>query len=436
MKKLLFSVVFILVLSAVKSQQWKDVTPAGYTGAFFSTRSFINEMEGWVFARPNISSNYDLLHTSDGAQSFEKLISLTNSMECWKLQMIDSLYGYAKIENGAAYENYFWKTTDGGHTWQDITDTALFNLGNPLYSCFAFYFTTRDTGFFGGLKSIYKSLDGGISWQQMNAPQIIDSTAIGRSYRPNSIYFIDNLYGWAACSLFIDGGFGMKTIDGGESWAVCTPLTGDLYDIHFANNLKGGMAGNGTFFSALLMTEDNFQTEPTYFYPWPLYPSTICYQNESTIWCSGSPPVIKRSSNGGLTFEDFDTSYAAAHENGLIMDIQFFGNTGYAFANISLLKLVDTLNTATSIVSIAENEILVSPNPFTDKCKVTVSMQKPYFTSFEIFNADGILVGTKDKFLEAGKNDIILDLHYLKPGLYLLQVKSENRIITQKIIKQ
>jgi photosystem II stability/assembly factor-like uncharacterized protein len=215
MKNLLFTLYLLVFVTSVKSQQWQNVTPIGYSDAFFSSGCFINENEGWIFALSALSGHFDLLHTNDGAQSFEKLLTLSGNVECWKIQMLDSLYGYAKIEDNALYKNYFWRTTDGGHNWQDITDTTLFNIGKPLYSCYAFFFTDRNTGFFGGIKSIYKTLDGGISWLQMNTQQVNDSI-LSNSYRPNSIYFIDDLYGWAACSMVMDAGFGMKTVDGGE----------------------------------------------------------------------------------------------------------------------------------------------------------------------------------------------------------------------------
>ncbi len=436
MKNFLVFLVFLFVIGRADSQQWQDVTPAEYAGSFFSSSCFLNASEGWIFARPASSNNYDLIHTADSAQSFEKLLTLTNNMECWKIQMVDNLYGYAKIEDGAANKNYFWKTSDGGQTWQDITDTALFNPGNPLYSCHAFYFTNRNTGFFGGHQSIYKTLDGGSIWQKMNAPQVINSSSPARPYRANDIYFTDANHGWATCSLLTDGGFGMKTIDGGESWAVCTPITGDLWRVHFANNLKGCMSGNGSFFSALLITDNNFQTQPKWLFPEYQYPSPVCYQNDSTLWYSGSPPILNRSTDGGLTFKAYDTAFAAGHVNGSITNIQFFGNTGYALANIALLKLADTLS-AVSVASLspaAENRI--SPNPASDKCKICITAQKSEPVIVELHTAAGLKVFKTRKYMVPGTNEITLDLTHFKSGVYILKMSSSTLQLTKKLVKQ
>ncbi len=436
MKNTLVFLVFLFVLGRDYAQQWQDVTPAAYAGSFFSTGCFVNASEGWIFARPASSNNYDLIHTANGAQSFEKLFTLTNSMECWKIQMVDTVYGFAKIEDNAAHKNYFWKTFDGGHSWQDITDTTLFNPGNPLYSCHAFYFTNRNTGFFGGHQSIYKTLDGGSSWQKMNAPQVIDSSSPARPYRANDIYFADANHGWATFSLYWDQGFGMKTIDGGESWAVCTPITGDLWRVHFASNLKGCMSGNGSFFSALLITDNNFQTDPTWVFPEYQYPSPVCYQNDSTLWYSGSPPILNRSTDGGLTFTAYDTTFAATHTNGNMTNIQFFGNTGYALANIALLKLVDTLS-AVSVASLSPAaEIRISPDPVSDKCKVCFTTPKSELVSMELYTVSGSKVFKTGKYTVAGTNEITLDLSHFEPGVYILRVNSSTLQLTRKLVKQ
>jgi photosystem II stability/assembly factor-like uncharacterized protein len=434
MKNFLFSVFLLFIVSNIKSQPWQNVTPIGYSDAFFSSGSFINENEGWIFARQNWPGSFDLLHTNDGAQNFEKLLTLSGSMECWKIQMLDSLYGYAKIEDGAFHKNYFWQTTDGGYNWQDITDTTLFNMGKPLHSSHTFYFIDRTTGFFGGNNSIYKTLDAGLSWQQMNTPQIIDS-ASSNLYRPNSIYFVDNQYGWAASSLVMDAGFGMKTVDGGESWAVCTPISGDLYDIDFSDSLTGGMVGSGTWGSTIFLTQDNYNTVPNYLYPWNQYASTISYQNDSILWISGSPPSIFRSKDAGTTFEMQDSTYLITNPNDIIMDIQFHSNTAYAIGNVFLLKFEDDLNTSIHESDFAEDVVVISPNPASDKIKVTLSLAKSGLSTLEIYSLSGERVENIEKYMQQGKNEILIDIKSLSPGVYILKTNTASGKVTKKLLK-
>lgn len=434
MRTVLLALALFFSIPIIKAQQWQNVTPSGYDGSFFSSSFFLTDQKGWLFARPIAFGNYDLLYTSDGAQTFEKLLSLTNNMECWNIQMVDSSNGYAKIENTLAHENYFWRTTDGGRTWLDITDTTLFNNGKPLHSSHAFYFTSLNTGYFAGINSIYKTENSGLNWVKMNTPAIIDSVS-SNMYRANSIYFVNEKYGWAACSLVIDAGFAMKTTDSGANWTVCTPITGDLLNIHFADSMVGGITGSSSFFSAILLTTDNFQTEPAFNFQLNQHPFAICYQNDSTIWFGGSPPILNRSTDGGLTFEKYDTAYAETNENGIILNICFFGNTGYAHANLALLKFVDTLNTTAKEAIILNDDVLISPNPISDKCKVSFSLLKSGITSFEIFTIEGILTEKTTKLLPIGKSEVYFDLSHLKPGIYLLRVKTSAQQFTKQLIR-
>ena len=280
---LLFFVTLFLMLSNINAQQWQSVTPLGYENAIFSSGCFVNDKEGWLFTTPLPFDNIELLHTYDGAHTFERVLVLPYNYNCYKIQMLDSLFGYAKIENDLAHEYYFWQTLDGGRNWNDISDTSLFNIGRPLWSSSSFYFVNRNLGFFGGNNAIYKTVDAGENWLPMNTPSVIDSN-YSNLWRVNSIYFTDDMHGWAACSLLIDVGFGMKTTDGGQNWTVCTPITGDLFGVHFADSLNGGMAGSGSFSATVIGTQNNFDTlSYAYGYFWNQYANSICYQNDSTI---------------------------------------------------------------------------------------------------------------------------------------------------------
>ena len=436
MKSTILSLVLLSIVTTISAQQWQNATHTGYT--YFSSGSFINKNEGWILAR-NPSppqNNYFLLHTIDGAHSFEPIFTFPENLVCWHLQMVDSLTGFAKIENIAGYGDYFWKTTDGGYNWQDITDTTLFNKYGPLRGCNGFYFVNKDTGCFGGENSSYRTQDGGINWLKMNTPTIIDTNS-SNNYKVNSMFFVDDKFGWAACSLLIDAGFVLKTTDGGINWTTCDPITGDLYNIHFADSLHGGTVGGSWYYSFVILTNNNFDTiSHFYMNEWNQLPSSIYYQNDSTIWMSGFPAIIYRSTNGGDLFVEYDTTYATDLMTADIHDFQFFGNTGYAFSYSFLLKYNDTLNSAIPEPVIIKTDILISPNPLTDIGKITVSMEKPDVSDIEIYSSNGMLVQRSAKQLHAGKNEVLLDVKNLDPGLYLIILKTSSCKYSVKFIKQ
>lgn len=428
-----FLIFFVIIIATnVQAQQWQEITPDGYT--HFRAGYFINKNEGWLLANSVPFGSYDLLHTTDGGQNFEPIFTFPEHLISEGLQMTDSLNGYATVYNSAGYGKYFWKTMDGGHTWNDITDTAMFKIGGPLYASFDSHFTGKDTGFAGGLKSICKTSDGGISWAKMNIPEIIDSLSMNE-YLVNKIFFTDEKFGWAACAIDMSNGFVLKTTDGGLNWTKCTPMVGALSNIHFADSLHGGTVSSS--YKYVLLTNDNFDTlSHLYSWNWAQYPYSVYYQNNSTIWMSGSPAIIYKSIDGGDTFVEYDTTFATGDMSDIIHDFQFFGNTGYAFSYTFLLKMVDTLNTPVLHADRSIDNIEVTPNPFSDHCKVRFTLSKPESLDIVIISATGVLVTKTTKWFESGNNEFILDIKDLNPGLYMVSIKSKSENHTVKLIKQ
>ena len=251
------------------------------------------------------------------------------------------------------------------------------------------------------------------------------------------MFFIDDRHGWAACSLFYDLGFILKTTDGGLNWTACNPIVSDLYNIHFTDSLHGGAVGGSWFYSYVLLTENNFDTL-SYLYrnEWNQLPSGIYYQNDSTIWMSGYPAVIYKSTNGGATFIEYDTSYASEDQTDWIHDFQFFGNTGYAYSYSFLLKMVDTLNTSINDPGIIHKDIQIFPNPVSEKLKVSISLPKPEITTLEIVSIEGKSIQKMVKYLHEGNNDLFLNVENMKTGIYLLKIKSTSGNYCLKFIKQ
>lgn len=434
--KLLFSLLLLLIISITDSiaQHWQNVSPAGYY--YFSTACFINDNEGWVSARygewPDLHT--DLVHTTDGAISFSPIYSFPDDYFPWTLQMIDNLNGYTLVEHRSTSDFYFWKTYDGGLTWIDITDSSMFVSGGPFYSSLGYFFVDKDTGFAGGQNSIYKTSDGGVSWNRMNTPTIID-TVSSNTYKINKIFFVDEFYGWAACSLLWDNGFVLKTTDGGQNWYTCKPITGDLYNIHFADSLHGGTTGGDWTASIVMLTENNFDTISYFNKLWPQLPDAIYCQKNSTIWISGWPAVIYKSTDGGATFVEYDTNYASDDATDWLHDFQFFDSTGFAYAYGFILKLVDTLNTSVnSLVAIQELHII--PNPAQNTCSVSLMSENAGNAYISIYSAEGIMVLSEEKYLNCGKNEFVLDISKLLPGMYVLKINNKAHIYTSRLIKQ
>jgi len=437
MKLFLSTILLILIFnSVIIAQKWQNVSPAGYN--YFSTASFINDKEGWICARygewPNLYT--DLVRTTNGAISFTPIFSFPDTSECVFLQMVDSLNGFSRIDlDWPSNEKYLWATYDGGNTWVDISDTSLMNPGNQLYGRYSYYFLDKNTGFVGAANSIYKTSDGGLSWVKTVTPTFIDS-ASSNMYHPNKLFFYNEKYGWAVNSLSYGNGFVLKTIDGGQSWAVCKPITGELYNIHFADSLHGGATGGNWSDGLVMFTENNFDTI-SHFYKnvWQQIPDGLFHQNDTTIWMSGYPAVIYKSTDGGASFIEYDTTYATNNQTEWLHDFQFFDSTGYAFAYSFILKMVDTLHTSVNpLVQI--NNIRITPNPAKNNCSISLVSESAGNSAVQLYSVDGVLVLNTERYLHMGKNELLLDISNLKPGMYIIKISNNSNTYLSRLIKQ
>ena len=443
MKTTSFSFLLFFFAVTLNAQQWQNITPTDYP--YVVDYSFINSNQGWIRAYQSIPVGQPeaLLYTNNGAQDFEvRYVFQPGVGRFTSFQMIDSLVGYGMADK---YNHFFWRTLDGGYTWDDITDTTIMFYGGDINTGAPIFFLNRDTGFIGDAAVIYKTTNGCQSWVECNTPQYVDTTiAFNNYYKPTSIYFNDKNNGWATCYWISDLGFGMKTTDGGLNWSVCTSAHFPfMSDVQSYDSLIVGMVGTGAVSARTALTENNFETLSHLYDSWGLEiaPYTIAYQNDSTIWLGGQPGSILRSQNRGGAFTAFMPA-ALPLLNTWINKIRFFDNVGYAVGQhnttqiLFLLKFVDTLNTNVPAIGLRDNGLQITPNPVTNTCTATVRLPTPALSSIEIYAATGVRVQALEKFLNTGENAIKLDVHTLSSGLYFVVINTFNKQFTDKFIKR
>lgn len=145
--------------------------------------------------------------------------------------------GYATTEGGSIY-----KTTDGGITWNKL------NISSPV-PLRTTYFINKDVGYaFGGNSGCspspcepygsiaYKTINGGKTWQILVIPY--------KWSELSSTYFVNESTGIA-----VGKGMSIKTSDGGKSWQNLTVDGKDLIaQISFTNQNIGYALNSGVLF--------------------------------------------------------------------------------------------------------------------------------------------------------------------------------------------
>lgn len=169
---------------------------AGLIPEFLSIR-FADKKRGWIVG--SVANKYEevvdslVLHTIDGGETWQKVITPSNKMELYHLSFNNDL-GWIVGDNGLII-----KTEDDGATWtiqKSGTDVSLYNVD----------FRDKKNGIIvGSSGTILRTENGGQSWEKVN------SSTTKSLLR---VTFINDKTGWIVGS----GGTILRTDDKGKSW--------------------------------------------------------------------------------------------------------------------------------------------------------------------------------------------------------------------------
>lgn len=130
---------------------------------------------------------------------------------------------YDHLVAGGYVNSGFYRTTNGGATWQ--------HTPNGASSIFDLYFINDLIGFGVGVGGqIWKSSDAGHSWQQLP-----HSTANDQF----SVFFLNEQVGWT-----VGANSGARTTDGGQTWINMPDIPGYAMMVHFTGPDTGYVVGN------------------------------------------------------------------------------------------------------------------------------------------------------------------------------------------------
>ncbi|MFA6599212.1 MAG: YCF48-related protein [Ignavibacteriaceae bacterium] len=180
-----------------------------------------------------------------------------------------------------------FKTVDGGNTWQ-VQRLGINRYMNTIF------FVDENNGYVAGDNGeLYKTTDGGTNWIKQSL-----GTGIGAI---NSIYFLNATTGWISGEFYI-----ARTTDG-STWTKCGTFYGKHYNIHFVDANNGFSVGQyGTCFKSIdggvTWTKITFPSTSTSLY-------CACFKDANTgIVVGGSlgsnrtTGYIYRTTNGGTSW--------------------------------------------------------------------------------------------------------------------------------------
>lgn len=164
--------------------------------------NFVDEDEGFVVGRANPTSDGGvILHTDDGGATWTVVHhTMVEQDYVWKVQSPDGINFFASIQSSPSSGNVrMLKSTDMGQTWQTIVVNNTFTYVQTVG------FLTSLKGWTGGEFTLYRTEDGGATWQ----PELFGNS-YNRFFRMND--YTAYLSG-SAVYKFVDGDLGLGEND-------------------------------------------------------------------------------------------------------------------------------------------------------------------------------------------------------------------------------
>jgi len=231
----------------------------------------------------------------------------------------------------------FWITHDGGHTWSSYTDNLptmgvsaiLVNPTNP--NLILIGTGDRDGGNASGM-GVFRSDDGGLTWQQFNTG--MGNVTVGMFARPES-----NLRFILAAA---NGGI-FKTLDGGENWIKTSPDNSNYRDVKFRP---------GSVTIAYATSDNGFYRSVNGGDTWTLVPTANGYPNGGRLVIGVTPAndSLVYLVGGAAKFQgcflsrNFGQSFATQATTPNILGYEYDGSDDKSQAWYDLMMHIDLTN--------------------------------------------------------------------------------------------
>ncbi|NTV83765.1 MAG: T9SS type A sorting domain-containing protein [Bacteroidales bacterium] len=333
---------------------------------------FPDNQHGWAVGAMENDTNI-VLRTINGGESWE--IQYSTDYMLTDLFFTDSLNGWV-----TSWYNALLNTTDGGTNWEVISFPGL-TMPNSVQ------FHDSGTGYIGGTNhnscfsfEIYKTVDDGATWNRIQGWNC--------DWFMNNLFFINEDIGWFTGNYAIQGIHGQDTsgqvigysTNGGVGWSIGFDQENQkVNSLYFTNLLNGwAVSGEGKFFSSVNGGES--WEEQTY----PPYENLkdITFSGEQSGWAVGNNGTVMRTDNNGAA---------------------------------GLLER-----------SGRDLKIRISPNPATDRIKVTFELERSAEVVMAIYTSQGSrLMVITPGLLSRGTHILETSLHRLPSGLYFLELRAE-----------
>ncbi|MBS1517550.1 MAG: T9SS type A sorting domain-containing protein [Bacteroidetes bacterium] len=325
-----------------------------------------------------------------------------------------------------------YRTTDYGNTWTAVLTLNFSNYGQPLEmdqnNPHTFYFAPDNGGF-------WKSTDDGATWNEIsNSYPFRSPCDIIVMHDSSKVIFVaDGITGSGQANIF-------RSINGGANWTL----------VHTASASEIPSMANSVFDQATMWCTEwsgsNIYKSTNYGANW-----TTDHSNSFSGWgsdvCREDPDVIITgswgasatiSTNGGQTWTNI-SSGLSGHGGGILIP-----DRGYLVchqgSNVYKLNVTYSVLTAVNenIISAVPADYNLSqnyPNPFNPSTTISYSLPQSGNVILKIYNETGKEVNTlAEGFRNAGTYEVNFNGSDLSSGIYFYKLQTSGFTSTKKMI--
>ena len=276
---------------------------------------FINDSVGWMTATGGFIEK-----TIDGGTNWTMQSGITANIN--SIYFINDTIGWAVGWNSTSA--IVLRTNDGGNNWFSQY-TEVNNGSNDINN--DIFFLNDTLGWIAGKEGkIFKSTNGGVSWNKLTSGKISHNW---------TVFFLDNNNGWVGGYEDYPPGRGIiqRTIDGGNTWSqyICPSYSQAIY---FTDSLTGYTAGNAVIAKSI----DGGQTWSSYLFGGTEVFQDIMFTDQNNGWAvttySGK---VHHTSDAGGTWIQQDPNAP----NGLYSLFFLNDTTGWIIGDAFIWKTTD-----------------------------------------------------------------------------------------------
>lgn len=341
---------------------------------------------------------------------------------------------------GALRRDKFYRTTDGGATWTNISDKlpghhsicGLDHIGAKVFAVGNYQVTSAQ---------LFRSLDSGENWELIN----LNSLASGLI----DVKFLTPTVGFISGTHSEKGAVILKTTDGGTTWAQVYPAPNAttyptrasdiLWKLDFVNERVGygSVYSNTDSVTKIVKTTDGGNTWQTIVADasknWQL--EAIGFLDENTGWAGGY-------GNGTLMTTDGGQTWSTREDGGNLNRIYFIRpDTGFAAGGGIFSLSEGSARSPASVKPAKTNYVVPHKSVVKNSSGICVELDRDTHVTVRTLDKNGGFIDNK------GKNNFALahapmtkgehcfdpkTSYKLKDGIYYVQFRTNERIFAQK----